>query len=165
MHFLCNNILNWRLNLHGKKKKPYLAKTLTEPIDLMALLSAPNPNANFACSNQRQQLTALWSNGIQASSEWQYSSPMKLGYPVGGGNHISGCPCHSWSQPCSNVVAVLVLIGAPSSWWCSRWLPSLPMPRNGTASVNMKLSRIVGYRMWGSCRWRIVYSLFSQQLE
>ncbi len=51
------------------QKKPYLAKTLTEPIDLMALLSAPNPNANFACNNQRQQLTALWSNGVQASLE------------------------------------------------------------------------------------------------
>ncbi len=60
------NILNWPLNLNGKKK-PYLAKTLTEPIDLMALLSAPNPNANFACNNQRQQLTALWSNGNTGS--------------------------------------------------------------------------------------------------
>ncbi len=33
------------------QKKPYLAKTLTEPTDPMALLSAPNPNANFACNN------------------------------------------------------------------------------------------------------------------
>ncbi len=57
VHFLFTNILNWPLNLHGKKKS-YLAKTLTEPIDLMAL-SAPNPNANFACNNQRQQLTVL----------------------------------------------------------------------------------------------------------
>ncbi len=33
-------------------------------------------------------------------------------------------------------------------------------------SVNIKkLSRLVGYRMWGSCRCQIVYSLFSQQLE
>ncbi len=82
VHFLCTNILNWPLNLHGKKK-PYLAKTLTEPIDvIVALLSAPNLNANFAC-NKRQLLTALWSNVIQASSEWQYSSPMMLGDPVG----------------------------------------------------------------------------------
>ncbi len=26
-------------------------------------------------------------------------------------------------------------------------------------------SRLLGYRMWGSCRWRLIYSLFSQQLE
>ncbi len=58
----------FKLALHGKKALP--CKTLTEPIDLMALLNAPNPN--FACNNQ----TALWSNGIQASSEWQYSRPV-----------------------------------------------------------------------------------------
>ncbi len=69
--------------LARQKKKPYLAKTRTEPIDLMALLSALNPNAIFAWNNQRQQLKVLWSNGIQASSEWQYSSPMMLGNPVG----------------------------------------------------------------------------------
>ncbi len=60
------------------------------------------------------RLTALWSNGIQASSDWQYSSPMMLGIQRSG-SHISGWPCHSCLQPCSNVVPVRVLIGAPSA--------------------------------------------------
>ncbi len=58
VHFLSTNILNWPLNLHGKKK-PYLAKTRREAIDLMALMSAPNPNANFACNNQTAIDSAL----------------------------------------------------------------------------------------------------------
>ncbi len=38
--------------------------------------------------------------------------------------------------------------------------------RHYVTSVNIKkFSWLVGYRMWGSCRWRIIYSLFSQQLE
>ncbi len=37
------------------QKKPYLAKTLTEPINLMPFLSTTN--ANFTCNNQRQPLT------------------------------------------------------------------------------------------------------------
>ncbi len=48
---------------------------------MMRILS--DPNTNFECNNQRQQLTALWSDGIQASSEWEYSSPVMLGHPVG----------------------------------------------------------------------------------
>ncbi len=42
-------------------------------------------------------LTVLWSNGLQASSDWQYSSPMMLGTQWGS-SHISGWPCHSCLQ-------------------------------------------------------------------
>ncbi len=56
----------------------------------------------------------LWSNGIQASSDWQRSRPMILGIQWGG-SQISEWPCHSLSQPCYNVVPVHVLIGAPSA--------------------------------------------------
>ncbi len=66
VHFLCTNILNWPLNLHGEKK-PHLAKTLTEPIDLMALLSTPNPNANFACKQSEAAIDSAliqWHTGI-----------------------------------------------------------------------------------------------------
>ncbi len=38
--------------------------------------------------------------------------------------------------------------------------------RHYITSVNIKkLSWLVGYRMCGCCRWWIIYSLFSQQLE
>ncbi len=131
VHFLCNNILNWPLNLHGKKKKPYLAKTLTEPIDLMALLSAPNPNANFACNNQRQQLTALWSTAYRHRQndstlaqwcwgiQWGRQSYFRVSVPLLITTLLkcSGSTCAHWR---------------PSSWWHSRQPPSLPMPRNGT---------------------------------
>ncbi len=60
------------------------------------------------------RLTAHWSNGIQASSDWQYSSPMMLGIKWGG-RHFSGWPYQSCLQPCSNVVPVRALIGAPSA--------------------------------------------------
>ncbi len=55
VHFIyCTNILNWPLNLtllHYQKKKRYLAKALTEPIDLMALMSAPNASMQQSGSN------------------------------------------------------------------------------------------------------------------
>ncbi len=46
------------------KKKGYLARALTEPTDLMVLLSTPN--ANFACNNQAVIDSALiqWHTGI-----------------------------------------------------------------------------------------------------
>ncbi len=78
----------------------YLAKALTEPIDLMALMSTSNASMQQSGSNwqhsdpmaysHRQidssliqwhtvivRLTALWSNGIQSSSDWQHSDPKK----------------------------------------------------------------------------------------
>ncbi len=124
------------------KKKPYLAKTLTDPIDLMALLSAPNPNANFACNNQRQQLTVLWSNGIQASSEWLTLAQWCWGIQWGRQSYFrvsvpllittllkcSGSTCAHWR---------------PSSWWRSRRPPSLSMPRNSTAK-GVKDEREIG---------------------
>ncbi len=129
VHILFTNIVNWLLNLHGKKKSLIPAKTLTEPINLMALLSAPNPNANFACNNQRQQLTALWSNGIQVSSEWQYSTPMMLGDPVG------AAIIFRVSVPLLITTLLKCIMCAhwrPSSWWRSRRPPSLPMPKKST---------------------------------
>ncbi len=56
----------------------YLVITLTEPIDLMALLSAANPNANFARNNQAAMDSALirWHTGRVQN---EYSSPMMLG--------------------------------------------------------------------------------------
>ncbi len=80
VQFLCTNILNWPLNLHGKKK-PYLAKTLPEPIDLTALLSAPN--SNEICMQQSEAAidSALiqWHKSIVRMTD---SSPMMLGDPV-----------------------------------------------------------------------------------
>ncbi len=129
VHFLCTNILNCPLNLHRKKKKkkkkPYLAKTLTEPIDvIVALLSTPNLNANFAC-NKRQLLTALWSNVKQASSEWQYSSPMMLGGPVGAAIIFQGVRATTLFKCSGSTYGHW----RSSSWWRSRRPPSLPMPR------------------------------------
>ncbi len=119
-YWFCVLFMNQYLKLPFElawQKKPYLAKTLREPIDLMAFLSTTN--ANFTCNNQRQPLTALWSNGIQASSEWQYFSPMMLEDPVGAAImslpllittlfKCSGSTCAHWR---------------PSSWWRSRRPP------------------------------------------
>ncbi len=53
VHFIyCSDILNWPLNLallHGKKH--YHAEALTEPIDLMVLMSAPNASMQQSGSN------------------------------------------------------------------------------------------------------------------
>ncbi len=59
-------------------KKRYLAKALTKPIDL-----GIDERSKYKHAIIRQQLTALWSNLIQASSDWQYSSPMMLGIQWG----------------------------------------------------------------------------------
>ncbi len=112
VHFIYwTNILNWPLNLallHGKKKHCH-SKVLTEPIDLMRWWALQMQ----ACNNQAP-MTALWSNGVQASSDWQRSDPMMLGIQLGG-SHISGWPCNSLSQPCYNIVPVGALIGTPSA--------------------------------------------------
>ncbi len=79
----------------------------------------------------RQQLTALWSNGKEASSDWKYSSPMMLGIQWGQQSYFrvtvplfittllkcSASTCAYWR---------------PYSWWRNRWPPSSSMPRNGT---------------------------------
>ncbi len=102
VHFIYwTNILNWLLNLallHGKYKKRYLAKALTEPIDLMALMSAPNASMQQSGSIDSGliqwhtgivRFTALWPNSIQALSDWQRSRPMPvralIGTPSAGG--------------------------------------------------------------------------------
>ncbi len=66
VHFLLYQYfkLAFDLSFIAWQKKPYLAKALTEPINLMALLSAPN--ANFACNSQAAIDSALiqWHTGI-----------------------------------------------------------------------------------------------------
>ncbi len=134
--FYYTNILNWPLNLaslHGQKKiiknKPNLAKSPTEPIDLMVLLLAPN--VNFACNNQaaidttliqwhrhRQidSILAQWCWGIQ----WGWQSYFRVTVPffITTLLKYSSSMCAHW---------------APSCWWRPRPPPSLPMPRNGIA--------------------------------
>ncbi len=102
VHFIyCTNIFNWPLNLvllHGKKKKKKklcLAKALTEPIDLMALWSAPNTSMQQSGSNwQRSDPMAYRHCQIDSTlAQWCWGSS-------GGGSHISGWLCQSLSQPC-----------------------------------------------------------------
>ncbi len=122
------------------KKKPYLAKTRTEPIVLMALLSSKSK-----CKLCMQQSEAVidstliqWHTGIVRMTVLE--SPMMLGDPVGRQSYFrvsvpllittllkcSGSTCAHWR---------------PSSWWRSRRPPSLPMPRNGTASMFAQIVR------------------------
>ncbi len=99
VHFIyCTNILNWPLNLallHEKKKKRYLAKALTEPIDLTALMSAPNASMQQSGSNwQRSDPMAYRHRQIDSTlAQWCWGSS-------GGGSHISAWLCHSLSQHC-----------------------------------------------------------------
>ncbi len=82
VHFIYStNILNWPLNLallHGKKNALPCQST-----DRAHWSTGIDECSKCKHATIRQQLTALWSNDIQASSDWQYSSPMMLGDPVG----------------------------------------------------------------------------------
>ncbi len=73
-----------------QKKKRYLAKALTEPIDLMALMIAPNASMQQSGSNwQRSDPMAYRHRQIDSTlAQWCWGSS-------GGGSHISGWPCHS----------------------------------------------------------------------
>ncbi len=79
-------MFNWPLNLallYGKKKR-YHSKVLTEPIDLMALMSAPN--ASMQQSGSIDSTLIQWHTGIiRLTVLW----PNDVGDPVGG-SHISG---------------------------------------------------------------------------
>ncbi len=55
----------------------------------------------------RQQMTALWSKDIQASSDRQYSSPMMLEYPLGAAIIFQGGRCCAQFQ----IITPLVLVG------------------------------------------------------
>ncbi len=131
VYFLCTNILNWPLNLHGKKKS----------------LPCQNTDRNH------------WSNGIverskskcklgmqQSGSNWQHSDPMAYRHRQNDSTLAQWCWGIQWGQQSYFRVSVPLLIttllkcsgrraliGAPSSWGRSRRPPSLPMPRNGTA--------------------------------
>ncbi len=83
VHFIyCTNILNWPLNfalLHGKKKKALPCQST----DRAHWSNGIDERSKCKHATIRQQLTALWSNGIQASSDWQNSSPTMLGIQLG----------------------------------------------------------------------------------
>ncbi len=89
---LCTNILNWPLNTH-KKIKPYLAKTLTEPLDLiwqcwalqMQTLHATIRGSNWQRSDpmayrhyKNESTLAQWCWGIQ----WGWQSYFRVSVPL-----------------------------------------------------------------------------------
>ncbi len=127
------------------QKKPYLAKTLTEPIDRIVLLSAPNPN--FACNNQSSRgfgalLKGLTCRSRDSNPQPRITSPTL--YPLEPRlPTCRGSTCAHW---------------CPSSWWRSRRPPSLPMPRNGTAYAFESLSRFYGVIQWSSAQHRFEWT-------
>ncbi len=112
VHFFYTNIFYWPLNLYGKKK-PYCAKTPTEPIDRIVLLSAPNPNS--ACNNQSSRgfgallkgLTSVVDNSCRSrDSDPQPRVTSPTLYPLEPRLPTS-------SHDCPPVGAVRALIGTP----------------------------------------------------
>ncbi len=75
VHFIYwTNILNWPLNLallHGKKKALACQST-----DRAHWSNGIDERLQMQACNNQAAMTALWSNGIQASSDWQRSDPM-----------------------------------------------------------------------------------------
>ncbi len=79
----------------------------------------------------KQQLTALWSNGIQASSDWQYSSPMMLGIQWGRQSYFR-VTVPLFITTLLKCSASMCAHWRPFSWWRPRPPPSSPVPINST---------------------------------
>ncbi len=88
LHFIYwTNILNWPLNLallHGKKEalpcqsidRAHWSNALMSAANTSMQQSSSIDSALIQCHTGIVILTALWSNVIQASSDWQCSDPM-----------------------------------------------------------------------------------------
>ncbi len=72
-----------------KKKKAFSCQNIDRTHWSNGIVERSKSKCKFS---MQQSEAALWSNGIQASSEWQYSSPMMLGDPVGAAVIFQGVP-------------------------------------------------------------------------
>ncbi len=115
----------------------------------MALMSAPNASMQQSGSNDSALIqwhtgivrwTALWSNGIQASPDWQCSDPMAYKHRQIDSTLAQWCWGHSGAaviflgDRATLVTTQLKCSASTCAHWRTRPPPSSPMPRNGTAS-------------------------------